>query len=62
MAMIFTTKGDLDEDTLDKIEGGHENDNEIVKWQEYYLGDELVKRDVQMHLKQGTFSAGQIAE
>jgi hypothetical protein len=53
MALIFTIKGDLEESTLVKKEGGHENDNEIVSWQEWYLGDELVKRDVQMHLKTG---------
>lgn len=53
MALIFTTKGELEESTLTKTEGGHENDNEIVTWQEWHLEGELVKRDVQMHLKHG---------
>lgn len=56
MALIITTKGELEESTLIKKEGNHENDNEIVSWQEWYLGEELVKRDVQMHLKQGLAS------
>lgn len=53
MALIFTTKGDIEESLLTKTVGGYENDNEIVAWQEWTLDDEIVKRDVQMHLKQG---------
>lgn len=53
MALIFTTKGDIEESLLNRVDGGHENDTEIVSWQEYYLDSELVKREVQMHLKQG---------
>ena len=53
MALIFTTKGNIEESTLVKTEGGHENETEIVTWQEWRLGDEIVKREVQMHLKQG---------
>lgn len=56
MALIFTTKGDIEESTLTKTEGGHENDTEIVTWQEWHLDGEIVKRDVQMHLKQGLFT------
>ncbi len=57
MALIFTTKGDIEESLLTKTEGGHENDNEIVTWQEWHLDGELVKRDVQMHLKHGLLGA-----
>lgn len=56
MALIFTTKGEVEESTLIKTEGGHENDNEIVTWQEWHLDGELVKRDAQMHLKHGLIS------
>jgi len=53
MALIFTTKGDIEESTLIKTEGGSENENEIINWQEWTLDGEIVKREVQMHLKQG---------
>lgn len=53
MALIFTTKGDIEESLLTKTVGGHENDTEIVSWQEWVLDGEIVKREVQMHLKQG---------
>lgn len=53
MALIFTTLGNVEESTLEKTEGGHENDNEIVKWQEWRFEGEIVKREVQMHLKKG---------
>lgn len=53
MAEIFTTKGMIDEALLVKKEGGYESDTEIQTFQEYYFEGELVKRDVQLHLKQG---------
>jgi hypothetical protein len=53
MSLIFTTKGEIEESTLVKTEGGYENDAEIQKWQEWHLDGELVKREVQLHLKQG---------
>lgn len=53
MALIFTTKGELEESTLVKTTGGYETDTEIQSWQEWHLDGELVKRDVQMHLKTG---------
>ena len=56
MALIFTTKGEIEESTLVKTTGGYENDTEVQKWQEWHLDGELVKRDVQMHLKQGLFA------
>lgn len=53
MALIFTTKGDIEESLLVKTTGGSETDTEIVTWEEWHLGNELVKRNVGMHLKQG---------
>ena len=32
MALIFTTKGDIEESLLVKKTGGHENPNEIIVW------------------------------
>ena len=53
MALIFTTKGDMEESLLVKTQGNSENENEIVSWQQWELDGEIVKREVQMHLKQG---------
>ena len=53
MALIFTTKGDMEESLLIKTQGNSENENEIVRWQQWKLDGEIVKREVQMHLKQG---------
>lgn len=50
---IFTTKGMLDESLLVKTTGGYETENEIQKFQEWTLNGEVVKRDVQLHLKRG---------
>jgi hypothetical protein len=56
MALIFTTKGNIEESLLTKKTGDSENDTEIVSWEEWYLGEEMVKRSVHMHLKQGLFA------
>ena len=56
--MITTTKGLMPEGALEKREGPDENDNEIVKWVEYYLDEELVHRSVHVHLKRGMFGNG----
>jgi len=61
MALIFTTKGDIEESLLIKTNGGHETDTEIVSWQEWVLDGEIVKREVQMHLKQGLFAPAMAA-
>lgn len=57
MAEIFTTHGMLDEATLEKTSGFVDNDNEYTTWQEWRLGDELVKRDVQVRLKKAAVVA-----
>jgi hypothetical protein len=62
MALIFTTKGDIEESLLDLQTGGHENDDEICTWQEYYLDGELVKREAQLHLKKAIFAIPEAAQ
>lgn len=49
--MITTTKGMMDESTLDKRTGTVDNDNETTQWVEYWLEDELVHRSVHVILK-----------
>jgi hypothetical protein len=56
--LITTTKGLMDPDELEKREGGHENDNEICSWVEYWDEGELVHRSVNMHLKTAIFAEG----
>lgn len=53
MALIFTTLGDVEESTLEKTTGSSENESEIVSWQEWRFNGDIVKREVQLHLKQG---------
>jgi len=63
MALIFTTKGELEESFLIKTEGSDENDNEVSNWTEYHLDNELVRRDVHLVLKQpATFTETVIGE
>ncbi len=50
--MITTTKGLMDANTLRKETGGVDNDVERTTWVEYWLGEELVHRSVDMYLKQ----------
>lgn len=53
MAMIKTIMGEMDESVLVKTQGGYETEDEIQTWQEWHYNGELVKRDVQLHLKHG---------
>jgi len=55
---MITTKGEMDESLLRRVDGLVEDDNEHTTWTEFYDGDELVRRDVHVTLKQ----AGVIAE
>jgi hypothetical protein len=56
MNEISTKLGLMNESELDYKEGTDENDNEIVKWQEWKYQGELVKRNVHVHLKEGFLS------
>lgn len=51
--MITTTKGLMDESLLEKKTGVIDNEVERTEWVEYWDGEELVHRSVNMHLKQG---------
>ena len=51
MALVTTTKGDMDEALLEKKEGSVDNENEYTTWTEYWLQDELVHRSVHVTLK-----------
>ena len=51
MAKIITKYGEMEESMLVKTSGVDENDNERVEWEEWRLGDDIVKRGVHVHLK-----------
>ena len=51
MALVNTTKGEMDESLLEKREGSLDNDNETTTWVEYWLDGELVHRSAHVSLK-----------
>jgi hypothetical protein len=51
MALVTTTKGDMDDSLLEKREGSVDNDNELTTWVEYWLEGELVHRSAHVTLK-----------
>jgi len=51
MALVTTTKGDMDDSLLEKREGSVDNDIEYTTWVEYWLEGELVHRSVHVSLK-----------
>ena len=51
MAIVTTTKGDMDDSLLEKKEGFVDNDDEYTTWVEYWLDGELVHRSVHVQLK-----------
>jgi hypothetical protein len=55
MAIITTTKGDMDDSLLEMKQGSVDNENEYTTWVEYYLADELVHRSVHVTLKKSPF-------
>jgi hypothetical protein len=58
MALVTTTKGDMDESLLEKKEGVVENSHEYTTWVEYWLAGELVHRSAHVTLKKAvTLSA-----
>lgn len=56
MAIVTTTKGDMDTDLLEKKVGDMEDDNEKTNWIEYYLEGELIHRSVHVHLKKNVMA------
>ena len=51
MALVTTTKGEMDESFLEKKEGFVDNDNEYTTWLEYWHEGELVHRSAHVQLK-----------
>jgi hypothetical protein len=51
MALVQTTKGDMEEELLEKKEGFVDNENEYTTWTEFWLDGELVHRSVHVTLK-----------
>lgn len=62
MALVTTTKGEMDDSLLEKREGSVDNDNELTKWTEYWLAGELVHRSVHVHLKKNVLADGVAAD
>lgn len=58
MALITTTKGDMDDSLLEKKEGIVDNEHEQTQWTEYWLDGELVHRSVHVLLKKNVFAEG----
>ena len=51
MALVTTTKGEMDDSLLEKREGSVDNDIEYTTWVEYWLDGELVHRSAHVSLK-----------
>ena len=56
--LVTTTKGDMDDSLLEKLEGTVDNDNEQTTWVEYWLDGELVHRSAHVTLKKPPIFAG----
>ena len=61
MALVNTTKGEMDESLLEKREGSIDNEDELTNWVEYWLDGELVHRSVHVHLKKNVLADGMAA-
>jgi len=61
MALVTTTKGDMDDSLLEKREGSVDNDIEYTTWTEYWLDGELVHRSAHVTLKTSPFSGAETA-
>lgn len=62
--LIDGAMAERDESELHKLEGGYEDDNEIVGWVQYHLKStgEMVHRSAHVHLKKAIFGEGMAAE
>jgi len=62
MALVTTTKGEMDDSLLVKQEGTVDNDNELTTWTEYWLDGELVHSSAHVTLqKSPAFVGGEAA-
>ena len=56
MAIITTTKGDMDDSLLEYKSGTVDNEIEFTTWHEYYHEGELVHRSAHVILKKTPFT------
>lgn len=61
MALVTTTKGEMDDSLLEKKEGSLDNDNESTTWVEYWLDGELVHRSAHVQLKKSLVLSAEAA-
>ena len=61
MALVNTTKGEMDDSLLEKKEGFVDNEDEYTTWVEYWLDGELVHRSVHVQLKKSVVLSGSTA-
>jgi hypothetical protein len=61
MALISTTKGDMDESLLERRDGFIDNDHEYTVWVEYWHEGELVHRSAHVQLKIPANGGGDLA-
>lgn len=61
MADILTTKGLVDEHQLARTVGFEDRPREFVVWVEWRLGEELVRRDAHLILKEPSIVADALA-
>jgi hypothetical protein len=59
--LVTTTKGDMDDSLLEKLEGTVDNDNETTTWVEYWLEGELVHRSAHVTLKKTVTLSSSVA-
>jgi hypothetical protein len=57
--LVNTTYGEMDENLLEKKEGGFEDDNEKTTWVEYWLDGSLVHRSAHVTLKEPSAATGE---
>jgi hypothetical protein len=58
MALVFTTKGEMDDALLEKKEGVVDNEHEHTTWVEYWHQGELVHRSAHVTLKKNVVADG----
>jgi len=61
MALVNTTKGEMEESLLEKKTGVEDNENERIDWVEYWLGSELVHRSAHITLKKYSLTGEAVA-
>jgi hypothetical protein len=62
MAIVFTTKGDMDDSLLERKDGFVDNENEYTTWVEYWHEGEMVHRSVHVTLKKAMVLSAKAAK